>query len=287
MNMHDFTHGAVVHNRTYANPVELTQDAMRRMAPSIFAEHAQEDVSGRYLFLPTFEILEKLMQETALVPVRVREQNVRTENRVFARHEITLRMREEARDWKVGDTVFECRLTNSHNRASAYALDPGLFRFACSNGLLLPDSVLPGVRIRHTGDADMVGRIIEGTCELVRESPALQQNIEQMRALTLTQPEQQAFAHAAALLRWDEDKIPVKPETLLNARRPDDRGDDQWRVLNRVQENVIKGGQRGFKCEDAKVRRVRSRSVESITENQRINKALWTLAAEMQKLKAA
>ena len=170
MNMHDFTTGALVHNMSYANPVALTEAQMRQHAPSIFAEHAQSDVSGRYMFLPTYDILRRLMADTGLIPVRVQEQSCRIPgNQNFARHEIVLRMQEQQRDWHVGDTVFECRLTNSHNRASAYAVDPGLYRFACSNGLLVADSVMPGIRVRHAGDRDMVGQIIDGTCELVKE----------------------------------------------------------------------------------------------------------------------
>lgn len=284
MNMHDFTSGARVHNTRGLQA--LTEDQLRRFAPSIFAESASSDVSSRYLFLPTFEILQRLMAETGLVPVRVQEQNVRDENnRSFARHEIVLRSA-EIRDWKVGDTVFEVRLTNSHNRASAYAVDPGLFRFACSNGLLVAQSVLPGIRVRHSGDKEIVGSIIEGTCELIKEAPMLQGRIENMRSNILSLPEQVAFAKAAATIRW-VDESPVAPDRLIAPRRMADKENDAWTVMNRVQENIIKGGQVGYKRDsNNRPKRTTTRQIKSITEDQRINKALWTLTEELLKIRA-
>ena len=289
-NAHDFTRGAVVHNNHFCEARELSEAELRKKAPSIFAESAASDVSGRYLFLPTWEILQRIKRDTGLVPVRVAEQKCRERDTFFARHEITLRQpgRDGMREWRVGDTVFECRLTNSHDRSSAYALDPGLFRFACSNGLLVPDSMLPGVRVKHVGDSEVVGDIIDGCVRVLREAPTMQDQIEDMRSRTWSAPEQTAFARGAALLRWDEGKEVVQPELLLGVRRTDDKGADEWSVLNRVQENIIKGGVHDYKREPGKRgRRVTSRGVASIVENQKINKALFTLAAEMRRLKEA
>ena len=289
-NAHDFTRGAVVHNVRFSEARELTEMELRKKAPSIFAESAASDVSGKYLFLPTWEILQRIKADTGLVPVRVAEQKCRERDTVFARHEITLRQpgRDGMREWRVGDTVFECRLTNSHDRSSAYALDPGLFRFACSNGLLVPDSMLPGVRVKHVGDSEVVGDIIDGCVRVLHDAPTMQDRIEDMRSRTWSAPEQAAFARGAALLRWEEGKEVVNPELLLNTRRTDDRGADEWTVLNRVQENLIKGGVHDVKREPGKrLRRVTSRGVASIVENQKINKALFTLAAEMRRLKEA
>jgi hypothetical protein len=66
----------------------------------------------------------------------------------------------------------------------------------------------------------------------------------------------------------------------LTARRYDDQKNDLWTTYNRVQENVIKGGIR-------QVNRRKSRGVNGIDENLRLNKALWTLAEQMKQLKEA
>jgi Domain of unknown function (DUF932) len=289
-NAHDFTRGAVVHNTRSCEVRELGEQELRQRAPSVFAESAASDVSGRYLFLPTWEILQRIKHDTGLVPVRIAEQRCRERDGMFARHEIVLRQpgQQDMKEWRVGDTVFECRLTNSHDRSSAYALDPGLFRFACNNGLLVPDSMLPGVRVKHVGDREIIGNIIDGCVRVLHDAPTMQNRIEHMRSHVWSDGEQVAFAKAAALLRWEEGKEVVQAERLLGVRRTDDKGNDEWTVLNRVQENIIKGGIHDVKREPGKrARRVTSRGVESIPENQRINKALFTLAAEMRRIKEA
>ena len=283
---HDFTHGATVWNKGYAFPKPLSEDELRAQVPSIFAEQADPDVSDRYLFIPTWEILERVMRDTSLVPVRAREVVVREEgNRAYAKHEITLRQQEPDREWRVGDSLLECRLTNAHNRSSAYAVDAGLYRFVCSNALLVPSTMMPSIRVRHSGSADMLTEIVDGTWEVLNAAPQLQERIETYGQTQLAQGEQRAFAKAAAVLRWeDEEKIIVAPERLLECKREEDKGDDAWHVLNRVQENLTQGGQRGLvRTKTGRTRRARVRPIKSISEDQRINKALWTLTDELLK----
>ena len=67
-------------------------------------------------------------------------------------------------------------------------------------------------------------------------------------------------------------------------RRFDDRRPDLWSVFNRTQENLVRGG---LETRSANGRRMRTREVRGISENVQLNRALWTLANEMVKLKAA
>ncbi|MFS1808980.1 hypothetical protein ACL6UX_28660, partial [Bacillus anthracis] len=57
--------------------------------------------------------------------------------------------------------------------------------------------------------------------------------------------------------------------------------------LNVIQENVIKGGLRGVQRDDEgrRVRRIKTRSVNSIDQDIKLNKALWLLAEKMAALK--
>lgn len=80
-----------------------------------------------------------------------------------------------------------------------------------------------------------------------------------------------------------EGAAPVQPEQILRPRRWDDEGTDLWRTFNRVQENMTKGGLSGG---SATGRRVRTRAVEGLNRDVKLNKALWTLADEMAKLVA-
>jgi hypothetical protein len=62
-----------------------------------------------------------------------------------------------------------------------------------------------------------------------------------------------------------------------------------WNTLNAVQENLIRGGLRYNQRNESGrlVARRRTREVGGIDQNTNINRALWALAEEMKKLKAA
>jgi len=62
--------------------VAISDDEMRRFAPSVFASQPIEGVSERYSFLPTSSILNG-MRGNGWVPVRAQEQSIRTSKRCF------------------------------------------------------------------------------------------------------------------------------------------------------------------------------------------------------------
>jgi hypothetical protein len=76
---------------------------------------------------------------------------------------------------------------------------------------------------------------------------------------------------------------PVTETQVLTPRRFDDRGSDLWSTFNRIQENLVKGGLNG---RSAQGRRQRTRPVQGIDQNLRLNRALWMLAEGMRQLKA-
>lgn len=85
-------------------------------------------------------------------------------------------------------------------------------------------------------------------------------------------------------LRWVADQPVTKllsPEKLLTPVRYGDAATDLWTTFNVVQEHLVRGGDRYLAYTDGMgIRRNRTRPVASLTEGQRINKALWTLAGE-------
>ena len=80
-----------------------------------------------------------------------------------------------------------------------------------------------------------------------------------------------------------ERPAPVTDTQLVASRRPQDTPSDLWTVLNRVQENVARGGLPG---RSAQGRRMTTRAVQSIDASVQLNRALWVLAEEMRRLAA-
>ncbi|KFI32226.1 hypothetical protein CN97_05300 [Haematobacter massiliensis] len=71
-------------------------------------------------------------------------------------------------------------------------------------------------------------------------------------------------------------------------RRREDAGQNLWSTLNVIQEHLTKGGLRGRKQNaEGRIRRAQTRAINGIDQNVTLNRALWTLAEGMQKLKGA
>jgi hypothetical protein len=68
---------------------------------------------------------------------------------------------------------------------------------------------------------------------------------------------------------------PVTPEQVVAPRREADARVDVWTSYNVVQENLMRGGLTG---RSATGRNTRTRTIEAIREDVRINNGLWELA---------
>jgi hypothetical protein len=255
--------------------VPLTEEQLRRVAPSVFAEQPHSSRGDRYGFIPTIRVLEGLRAE-GFQPFAATQTRVRAaDRREFTKHMLRLRQT----DWSGQGEFNEVVLINSHDGSSAYQLIAGIFRLVCSNGLIAGDT-FGEIRTSHTGD--VVGEVIEGTYSIVRDFPRLNQSIGEMKAITLTEPQQQAFGRAALALKYDEPaKAPVTETALLTPRRYEDRDPSLWIIFNRVQESLVRGGLRG---RSANGRRTRTREIAGIHENVKLNRALWMLAESMKQL---
>lgn len=263
----------------------LSEEGMRAVAPSIFAEAKHASRSDRYTYIPTIEVLRGLRKE-GFEPFMVAQGQSRVEGKAdFTKHMIRMR---HAGQVQTRPEANEIILINSHDGASSYQMLAGMFRFVCCNGLVVGD-VVQDIRIPHKGNIQ--GEVIEGAFRVLDEFETVGDHTEAMKALQLEPPEQIAFATAALALRFGEGAVeetgghraaPVTAEQLIEARRHEDIDHSLWTTFQRVQENVIRGGQPG---RSAQGRRLHTRPVGSIDRGVSLNRALWMLAEEMRKLK--
>jgi len=256
----------------------LDNEALLRLAPSVFAESPYSKMSERYGFIPTSRVVDG-MRDAGWLPVMAKDQRVRLEDKKgFTRHMLKFRRQDGQALLNVGDSIPEIVLINSHDGSSAYQLHSGIFRLVCSNGLIVADSTFNKISIRHSGD--VVQRVIDATSEVVREIPRISSSIGRMQGVELSPDEREAFAASALQLR--DSTLALEPAQVLQTRRVADRGPDLWSTFNVVQENLIRGGVYG---RDANNRFRRTRAVTSIAEDTRLNKALWELTERMAALK--
>ena len=266
-------------------PIE--PERLRQIAPSVFAEGAHGSRSAAYKYIPTSEILTGLARE-GFRPYAVMQGGSREEEkRGFTKH--LIRLRHDSQPLQVGGTHNEIVLLNSHDGTSSYRLMAGVFRLICGNGMVVAQNLIDDIRVPHKGNIE--GQVIEGCISILDRLPEVSESVNEMAALRLTEGERQAFARAALVARYDdpEKPAPVKAEQILTLRRHEDAAPTMWNTLNAVQENLVRGGL-GYvqRNENGRlVARRRTREIGGIDQNTNINRALWALAEEMKKLKAA
>lgn len=288
MNMHDFTVGAAINQNGLRHIRQniLTDDQLRGMVPSAFAEKPFYGMSDRYAFVPTYSVIDALRRE-GFAPIEAKQSGARTAAKQdYTKHMIKFaRTDAQSQITKVGDSIAQVCLVNSHDGSSIYELMAGLWRLACSNGLMVSEGDYNSVSVRHSGD--IVGEIIDGSFKVIESAAQAGERAAEWKAITLDPNEALVFADAALKLRWDGSEAhhaPITGDRLLQARRPEDKGQDLWTAFNRVQEHLVKGGNRG---RTATGRRHTTRPVNAIGDNVKLNRALWTLTEQMAKLKQA
>lgn len=251
-------------------------------APSIFANQPWHAMSAKYAFIPTIEVVNAMRRE-GFQPYSALQSRTRIAGKgEFTKHVIRFR---DVRNGDgpmvraLGELYPELILTNSHDGLSAYSIDAGLFRKICTNGLTVCEGNYGQIRARHSGD---VSDVIEASYKVVEDFPKVLESVESFSQLRLTAPMQEAFAKEAISLRYEDGAAPVTPQQVITPKRTADSDPTLWNTLNTVQEHLVNGGQRGQNPTTG--RRAKTRAVNGLSENSRLNKALWRLAEEMRSL---
>mgnify|MGYP002040588329 FL=1 len=166
------------HSPALRSDYPLSDDQIRRVAPSIFADSPHESRSERYSYIPTATVLTELRKE-GFQPFMVCQTRVRNERRrEHTKHLLRLRHASQINGAEANEIV----LLNSHDGTSSYQMLAGQFRFICANGLVCGDT-FADVRVPHKGD--VAGQVIEGAFEVLRGFDRVQESRDLMRGITL------------------------------------------------------------------------------------------------------
>ena len=112
------------HSPALRSDYPLTDDQIRRVSPSIFADAPQESRSERYSYIPTATVLTELRKE-GFQPFMVTQTCVRREDRRdFTKHMIRLRHASQINGAEANEII----LLNSHDGTSSYQMLAGQFR---------------------------------------------------------------------------------------------------------------------------------------------------------------
>jgi hypothetical protein len=225
-------------------PVPLTMEEVARRAPSALATRPFDAMSAKYQYIPTLNVIEGMIR-AGFQPFAASESRTRIkEKRGFVKHMLRFRHAEITQALVVGDTVPEIVLLNSHDGGCCFQLIAGLFRLACSNGLMVAEAEIASISTRHQGD--ILRDVVDGSHQLIGDAKKSLDTVGKWGQLQLSDGERNAFAEAAHTLRFADGDgkatTPITPEQLLVPRRDEDHGKDLWHTFNVIQENTLKGG---------------------------------------------
>ncbi len=132
--------------------------------------------------------------------------------------------------------------------------------------------------VRHSGGSDFDNRVIDVTSQIIESAPQAMAQVAQWKALELKPHVQEAYAHGALEIIGKEA---LDTRKILQVRRKEDAEPSLWNTFNVIQENAMKGGIGSF---SANGRRVKTRPINSVAEDTRVNKALWAFTEKVAEL---
>ena len=257
----------------------LSNEQIREVAPTVFAEKPADNVSKHYTHIPTAQVLED-MKKLGWGVVDAQQVKARKNTtKGFQKHLVTFRNPDVIINGADGDTVFpQILLTNSHDGKNAFTFTAGLFRLVCSNGLVIADEKFNDVKMRHMGYTfeDLQVQIKD----MVEQLPLTVESMNKMKAVELNVKQMKALAEKSLTTRFTKEQLKVAKinlDEIINPVRDEDKGNDLWSVFNVIQEKIITGD---FSyLSGAKSRK--AREVKNFKQDMDINKKLFAFASEL------
>ena len=250
----------------------MSLETAREKAPAIFAEHQHPRLGKGYKFTSSMEIISHF--DSLGFKLTNAKQSISNQpiHRDFGTHVMEfqspdLYMKDNRGGIEGRPTIV---VINTHNGNRPISIDAGIFRLVCSNGLIIKTQDFGSVKERHTKyDLPQIKEILDQKTIVMEQAVG---NINRWISREMSAKERFAFATEAIALRLSGDRQPEQYElqSILMPKRKEDEGNDRWRVFNRVQENVIKGG---FDLNNREARAIKNPMAEF-----ELNQQLWSIA---------
>ena len=256
----------------------LTQKELMNQAPALFTEEPHFDVSDKYHFIPTIDVINEIKSNN-WYPVSVSEASVRDDDKEgYQQHLVKFRHFDDLLHPQ--DNAVELLLFNSHDRSKSFTISAGIYRFVCANGLVIADSVFESYKIKHLGDRE--NDVAAAVTNITSIKPKLMEKIQKLESIELSQLERESFARSSIPLRFDKH-LQVDHNDLLIPHREEDDNSSLYTVLNVIQENLLRGNISGFNKNTG--RRFTSKEITSISKDVDVNQGLWDIAERIYAIK--
>ena len=246
--------------------------------------------TDRFAFIPTTRVID-ILEKERWMPIKVTEKRCHKEVNIgFQNHLIRFRRQEDMElEAIVNEMVPEIILKNAHDGTSQFQIMAGLYRFICANGMIIADSTFATHKIKHIGFQDQ--NVIDAVFDVVKTTPLIMSKVQEFKEIILNKNEQLVYAESALTAKYGNKEnvsskfnLPSLITPIRNADMFDARGNNTlWNTFNVIQEKLVERGGRFAVKQTSRVGK--SRGINSVTENVRVNQALWMLTEKMAELK--
>jgi len=247
--------------------------------PALVSEGHAPHLSTEYVKVDTKRVIE-ILTSNGFEAASVKQDKARTRDPRFVKHMVDFRRTGNDAMTAVGGlnqrfgSVPRFLFTNSHNGTTRASFRLGVYRFICSNGMVVGSDWARESFI-HTGE---IAKQLEARlAELMKSADKLFDEVGAWSGRKLTKAEQTKLADIGQKIRFN-GSTPVLTSQLLAPRRFEDGGDDLWTVFNRLQEHLSKGGLGGLSPTG---RDTTTKPIESIANTMAFNTEFWAAASEM------
>jgi len=257
----------------------LTPEVIKERAPQVYTDKPYDKVSDKYVFLPTYRIVEDMAKLGWLVSDAKTMKTKKEDQKKYGKHMVVFFHPDiYIKDEEGGIEAYpQILIQNNHRGWGQFNFQIGIFRMICSNGLVIKEKDLGDFKLRHFGYSfDELKRLVDQAIEVL---PKVVERINVFSQKVMTPDEQRSFAYKAIQARFGEERVVDDYELnqVLASARPEDEGSTLWVTLNRVQEHLVRGGFTSIGA-DKKERKVRK--IVNIQANVALNEKIWEVAAQ-------
>ena len=264
----------------------MTNEEVMSVCPYAFAEvPTNPKVSGKYVHANTQTVIED-MEKLGWYPVEAKQCRQKKGSKGIRSFHIVVM---ESGDVKTnilgpnGNVESKVRIIiqNSHDGFNSFRFMMGVYRFVCSNGMVVADAQFADFSIRHINYSFEELRGV--VAKVMLEIPATIDKMNMMSTTVLTYDQKRAMAVETYKIRKGyaaDDDVNVDDQTvedLLTPVRTEDEGDSLWNVFNVLQEKMIKGG---FSASGKNGKFRKQRPITSIKKDLDYNERLWAVAEQ-------
>jgi len=261
--------------------VILTEKEIMAAAPQVYTKYPMtRKVSKKYSFIPTYKIVEDMKKLGWEVCQAVTMKTNDKDQQKYGKHMVKFFNPNImiAGDGEQAEAYPQILIINNHRGWGRFKFEIGIFRLVCGNGLVIKEKDFGTFVMRHLGYSFEDLRVLVN--KAVETLPGVVEKINKMEKTLMSPVQMKSFAIKALRLRAGEEASPSDNEIneVLTAVREADKGNSFWKVFNRVQEKVIKGGYSMVNT-DKKERKVRA--ITNMLKDVELNQQLWELADEV------